>query len=153
MSTPDTPGATSERPRCHCGVYVDCHTRITDHQPRKASRLRLWFRDHDLAQHVVAPIWVRLPEKWRWEIVHHLNRSRRLCWSSLVDAALTRREDDACDVHTPLGCEAGRCATTCGWIGGRKRGDHFGEHMCSCYCGKFQFTAPIGGDERSEATR
>lgn len=146
--TAPTSGATGDRPRCRCGVYVDRHDRI-EHRPRKASRLRLWFRDHDLRAHVVAPIWVRLPEKWRWTVVTWLNRSQTRCWSSLVDAALlTYREDDACDIRTPLGCSAGRCATTCDWIGGAKLGDHVGEHACSCYCGKFEFTAPEGGDER-----
>lgn len=142
------------RPRCQCGVYIDCHHRITDHRPRRASRLLLWFRDHDVMQHILAPFWVRIPERWRWRIVHRLDRSRRLCWSSLVDAALTTgRESDSCDVRTPLRCGAGDCATTCGWMGGRVRGDHVGDHDCSCYCGKFRFRAAQGADDREEVRR
>lgn len=112
---------------------------------------RSWLHWHSLSAHIVAPIWIRIPEKWRWSIVHRLDKSRKVCWSSLVDAALTTgREDDACDVSTPLGCSAGDCATTCYFMGGQVRHDHEGEHDCSCYCGKFQFVAAEGADDRRE---
>lgn len=117
--------------------------------------MRRWWRGvrtHYWRAHLIAPVWIRLPERLRWRIAHRLDSApiigRLLCWSSLVDAALTHREDDACDVRTPLGCGAGDCSTTCYWGGGKVRGDHLGAHPCSCYCGKFRFTAPSGWDER-----
>ena len=110
--------------------------------------MRGWLREHSIKAHIVVAVWVRVPEKWRWRIVHRLDRSRQRCWSSLVDAALCYREDDACDVRTPLGCAAGDCGATCYWVGGRVVGDHIGSHDCACYCGKFQFRATEGGDER-----
>lgn len=109
-----------------------------------------WLRQHSIRHHIVAPIWVRIPEKWRWKIVHRLDRSQRRCWSSLVDAALVYHpDDDACDVPTPLGCGVGDCATTCYWVGGHVVGDHIGSHDCACYCGKFKFRAAEGGDDRN----
>lgn len=113
------------------------------------ARVREWLSWHSVRAHVAAPIWVRVPEKWRWAIVYRLDRSRHLCWSSLVEAALTTgREDDACDVPTPLGCGVGDCATTCHYMGGQVRHDHEGVHDCRCYCGKFQFLASEGADDR-----
>lgn len=138
----------ARRPRCRCGVYIDCHHRITDHRPRRASRARLWFNDHSLRLHVVAPIWLRLPGKWRWAIVSQLNKSPDRCWADLVSAAMPHKEQDACDVRTPFGCSARRCNDTCDWMGGSVRHDHEGTHACSCYCGKFRFAATEGADER-----
>jgi hypothetical protein len=110
--------------------------------------LRRWLAWHSVRSHIVAPIWLRIPEKRRWDVVSLLNRSRRQCWSDLVSAALACPEDDACDVHTPsLGERAPRCALTCDWM----HPTHCGEHACSCYCGKFQFTATNGAIERRAA--
>lgn len=111
-----------------------------------------WFRVHLASSHIVAPVWLRVPETWRWKIVHRLDRSRKRCWSDLVDAALAQPEADACDVRTPLGCDASNCSTTCYFVGGAFHGDHIGQHACSCYCGKFQFTAATGADDRREVT-
>lgn len=105
-----------------------------------------WLEDHSVWKHIVAPIWMRLPEKWRWAIVHELDKSRHQCWCNLVDAAIAWREKDPCDVSTPSlrGERAPRCATTCDW----SHPVHTGEHDCACYCGKFQFTAPDGAIDR-----
>lgn len=97
-----------------------------------------WRREHSLYSHIVAPIWLRIPEKQRWKIVARLDKSRRRCWSDLVNDALAQADgDDACDTHVPaLPCStAPDCATHCYWVG------HSGVHDCACYCGKFQFTA------------
>jgi hypothetical protein len=104
-------------------------------------------RGHSVVAHVVAPLWVRVPEKRRWRIVHRLDKSRERCWSDLVDAALTHSESDACDIKTPLGCAADRCKSVCDW----GHLDHAGEHDCSCYCGKFQFRTPEGSRDRDGA--
>lgn len=127
---------SNDRPRCHCGVYVDRHQRA-DHKPRRASRLRLWFQDHSIRQHLLAPIWVRIPEKRRWDVVHWLNKSDRRCWCDLVEAALVYREKDDCDTRIPFfGAErAQHCATVCGFMH-----DHAAEG-CRCYCGKFEILA------------
>ena len=108
--------------------------------------VRDWFRWHSLYNHLAAPIWTRLPEKHRWTVVHWLDKSRRQCWSDLVSDALCHPEDDACDTHVPRlrGERAPRCASTCDWM----HHDHEGKHPCACYCGKFQFTATEGGNER-----
>lgn len=111
--------------------------------------IREWLTWHSLSSHLVAPLWLRVPEKWRWRIVHRLDRSRRRCWAELVDAALAHPGADACDVRTPLGCGAGTCPTRCDW----SHPDHAGQHECSCYCGKFQFTAAAGSIERRAAVR
>lgn len=112
--------------------------------------LKAWLAWHSVWQHIAAPIWSRVPEKQRWRIVGWLNHSRRRCWSDLVDDALCYPEDDACDINVPS-LRAGAvpdCATTCYVMGGEACGDHIGEHACSCYCGKFWFTAREGYDER-----
>jgi hypothetical protein len=139
-------GEQIHRPRCRCGVYIDCHPRFGDHKPRKASRLRLWFHDHLLSDHIIAPLWLRTPEKWRWRYVNWLNNSQKTCWSDLVSAALAVPERDACDMKLPTRCGSGTCPTTCDW----SHFEHVGEHECSCYCGKFQFTAPEGAIDRRE---
>lgn len=97
---------------------------------------------HSLWAHVVAPLWLRLPEKRRWAVVYWLNKSQRRCWSDLVSDALGYHEKDACDVHVPAlrGERKPSCATTCGW----SHPDHTGQHDCACYCGKFQFVATRG---------
>lgn len=134
------------RPRCRCGVYMDCH-RKADHKPRRAPRLWLWYLDHSVYQHIAAPIWTRIPEKARWRIVAWLNHSRRRCWADLVSDALTHREKDDCDTHVPsLRPTSTHCASVCDW------GGHSGVHDCSCYCGKFQFLAAEGSEDR-RATR
>lgn len=94
---------------------------------------------HSIRAHIVAPIWLRLPQRTRWAVVRLLNRSNRRCWSSLVDDALPHREQDMCDVRVPSlrGNNAERCASVCDWA----HPLHEGEHDCSCYCGKFRFTA------------
>jgi hypothetical protein len=101
-----------------------------------------WLREHSIKAHLLAPIWLRVPERWRWRIVDRLNRAQGRCWSSLVDAALAEREDDACDVHLPTGCSASDCARTCYWFG------HEGPHDCGCYCGKQRFQAAEGYADR-----
>lgn len=106
------------------------------------AKARDWLAWHSIRAHITAPIWLRIPEKWRWKIVHQLNRSQRQCWSDLVSDALAYRESDPCDVHVPRlrGERAPACASVCGW----SHPDHDGEHACSCYCGKFQFVAANG---------
>ena len=101
------------------------------------------LRYHSAWHHIAAPIWTRVPSKCRWRIVHWLDRSRRLCWSDLVAAALTQREEDACDTRVPAfrGERMPRCASVCDWS---HPGVHEGEHACSCYCGKFEFLASEG---------
>jgi hypothetical protein len=135
--------------RCKCGVYEWVHIEGRGcGNYRKASRARLWLLDHSIYSHVVAPVWTRMPEKWRWSVVYWLDKSRRQCWSDLVSDALTHREDDACDTHIPrlIGTRAPACASVCDW----SHFDHAGEHPCSCYCGKFQFTATDGAIERRQ---
>lgn len=97
---------------------------------------------HSIRAHIVAPIWLHTPSRIRWAFVHLLDRSKRQCWSDLVDAALATPEDDACDVEVPslLGERGPRCASVCEWM----HVDHTGTHACTCYCGKFRFTAPTG---------
>lgn len=111
--------------------------------------MKRWLQYHSIWQHVAAPLWLRIPEARRWKIVGWLDRSQRQCWADLVSDALAYREDDACDVHVPrlLGERAPACASLCGW----SHPDHNGEHACSCYCGKFQFVATLGANERREA--
>ena len=113
------------------------------------TRVRKWLEWHSLYSHLAAPLWLRIPEKHRWTIVHHLDKSRRRCWSDLVSDALAAHEDDPCDVNVPS-LRAGSqpaCASTCYWIG------HEGKHACACYCGKFQFTAADSYGERRGAVR
>jgi hypothetical protein len=113
------------------------------------SRAREWLRWHSLYHHLTAPLWRRLPERRRWAVVHWLDRSRRRCWGSLVDAALCSAEDDPCDVRVPAlrGEQPLRCATTCGW----SHVEHTGPHTCACYCGKFMFRATEGARDRAGA--
>jgi hypothetical protein len=115
-------------------------------------RARRWISYHSVQSHLIAPIWLRIPEKRRWAIVTRLDRSRHRCWSDLVMDALAEREDDACDVSTPQ-LRAGKtppdCASVCSWYGAA--GQHEGEHECGCYCGKFQFVAPDGIRDRAAA--
>lgn len=115
--------------------------------------MRKWLACHSVWQHLAAPVWSRIPEKHRWTVVHWLNRSSRRCWSHLVDDALTCREEDACDTNVPSlrGSRDLDCARTCHWLGGRAVHDHEGEHDCRCYCGKFQFRATEGADDRKAA--
>jgi hypothetical protein len=113
-------------------------------------KAREWFAWHSVTKHIVAPLWLRLPEKHRWTVVHHLNKGKRQCWSDLVSDALAYRESDPCDINTPspLSDTAKRCRTTCDWM---HPDAHSGKHACSCYCGKFQFTAAEGSHERKAA--
>ena len=107
------------------------------------------LRPHSLRAHLLAPIWKRIPEKQRWTVVHWLNKSTHYCWCDLVDAALCWHNDDSCDTALPTHSgKNDRCKTVCDW----SHPDHFGEHDCSCYCGKFQFLAPEGAINR-EARR
>lgn len=130
----DREGWVNDRPRCHCGVYIDCHQHITDHAPRKGNRLVLWYRDHSITYHVLGAVWTRLPEKARWRIVGWLDdHTDRFCWSDLVDAALARPEEDACDLHLPLPGVA--CNKECRSLGP----GHDVPHECSCHCGKRSF--------------
>jgi hypothetical protein len=108
-----------------------------------------WLRYHSVRSHLVAPIWRRVPERVRWEIVHHLNKSQHRCWCDLVDAALCQREDDACDVSIPPRREAEPyCSRVCGY----SHFEHAGSHACACYCGKFQFQATDGAIDRRGRT-
>lgn len=128
---------------CRCGVYRWVHTEGRGcGNFRKASRVRVWFQNHEVWPHLVAPIWTRLPEKHRWTIVHWLDKSRRRCWSDLVSDALAYHESDPCDMNVPRlrGERELRCASVCGWM----HPTHTGEHSCACYCGKFQFVAAEG---------
>jgi hypothetical protein len=115
------------------------------------SLARDWLALHSVRSHIVAPIWLRIPEKHRWTIAHWLNRSRRTCWADLVDDALARPESDPCDVHIPSlpGVRKPRCASVCWW----SHPEHTGEHDCSCYCNKFQFTATDGARDRDKEAR
>lgn len=108
-----------------------------------------WLQWHSLWSHVVAPIWLRIPEKRRWLIVTWLDRSQKRCWADLVSDALAYPASDSCDVHVPQirGDRAPRCASICDW----SHPQHSGEHACSCYCGKFQFTATAGAVDRRGA--
>ena len=143
----DSPCASAARTICRCGVYRYVHDegRACGHF-RKANRVRRWLQNHSVWAHIAAPIWLRIPEKRRWTVVYWLNKSRRRCWSDLVSDALGYHEADPCDVHVPRlrGERAPRCASVCGWF----YADHSGEHPCSCYCGKFQFTATEGSRDR-----
>lgn len=101
-----------------------------------------WLEYHQIHKHILGPIWSRIPEKRRWDIVYFLNRSKRFCWSDLVHAALNWFEDDPCDRALPLPNGSGEhCRTKCGWFKGP---DYEGVHLCECYCGKFQFRATEG---------
>lgn len=134
--------STSARDLCRCGVYRYVH----DEKPvcgnfRKANRIEIWWQHHDLWQHVAAPVWLRLPEKWRWRIVGRLDKSQRRCWADLVTDALAEREDDPCYVSVPeLRPTSAGCADRCDW----SHFEHTGEHDCGCYCGKFRFRAIDG---------
>lgn len=108
-------------------------------------KIREWFQWHSVHYHLLSPVWLRLPEKLRWQIVSILNKSNRYCWCDLVDAALCRSEDeDPCDQHLPLitGWSANHCQVECRVFG------HQGEHRCACYCGKFKFLASDGWEDR-----
>lgn len=114
------------------------------------SRLRDWLAWHSLTKHIFAPIWLRIPEKRRWDIVSLLDKSKRYCWADLVSDALTYRESDPCDIHTPgLAKTSGRCESVCDF----SHPDHSGAHDCSCYCGKFRFTTSEGAIDRREVSR
>src|SRR5690348_15404005 len=80
-------------------------------------RLKDWLEWHSIRSHIMAPIWLRIPEKSRWTVVHWLDKSRHQCWADLVSDALACREKDACDVHVPRlrGERAPRCASVCDW--------------------------------------
>lgn len=108
------------------------------------------MRQHSIRAHLIAPVWLRLPAKWRWSVVHRLDRSRRQCWSTLVDAALASPEADSCDVRIPSlrGERTPRCASVCDW----SHPEHTGRHSCDCYCGKFRFTAADGYADRGGAS-
>lgn len=150
MTSPEA-AVVDGRVICRCGVYKYVHDEgRACGNFRKANRVRRWFQNHSLWQHIVAPIWLRLSEKHRWTVVHWLDKSRRRCWSSLVSDALAWHEDDPCDVYVPRlrGERAPSCASVCGWM----HPEHTGQHECACYCNKFQFTAAEGSRDR-EARR
>lgn len=137
-------------PTCRCGVWESAHQEGRGcGNFRKASRIRIWLQDHSVKAHIMAPIWLRVPEKRRWMVVYWLNRSQRQCWSDLVSDALAWPESDPCNVHFPSlhGEHALRCASVCEW----GHPDHVGEHQCYCYCGKFQFVAPRGATDSGGA--
>ena len=106
-----------------------------------------WIDQHSIVDHIVAPLWLRVPEKLRWRIVNRLDRSQDRAWCNLVDAALAEPEEDACDVSNPLRSTASHCKTDCHFFG------HSGEHDCACYCGKFEFRAMEGYDDRTSMGR
>jgi hypothetical protein len=110
-------------------------------------KARDWLHQHTIRAHLLAPIWLRIPEKRRWTIVSWLDKSQRRCWSDLVGDALASPELDACDVHVPAlpPSRPPHCASVCYW----SHTDHVGEHDCSCYCGKFRFAATQGLTSRT----
>jgi hypothetical protein len=91
------------RARCRCGVWIDCHRpgRFNCGNPRPASTLRLWFRDHDTRRHITGWLWIKVPEKYRWRVAgwYH-DRRPGLCWCEMVNAVLQSYEkgDDLCGV-------------------------------------------------------
>lgn len=101
--------------------------------------IKRWLEWHRISRHIVAPIWSRLPEKWRWATIYKLNRSKRFCWADLASAAINDFEDDPCDRHLPLPdkTRTAQC-NTCEW------GNCTHEGQCSCWCGKFQFQTDRG---------
>lgn len=136
---------------CRCGVTKRAHDEGRGcGNYRKGSRLGEWLQWHSVWAHIAAPIWLRVPEKHRWTVVHWLNKSQRRCWSSLVSDALTHREADPCDTHVPSlrGTDGSYCASVCGWM----HPDHAGDHACNCYCGKFRFAATEGANDRRIST-
>lgn len=122
-----------KKPRCHCGVYEWAHLAGRGcGNYRKASRLRLWHRDHLLRRHVAGWVWLHVPSKWRWRIVGWFNRDG-VCWCDLVDAAHgpdAKREDYkrpyGCLCDVPLPTDAG--APRPGW----------------CYCDPAEFDTSDG---------
>ena len=107
--------------------------------------MKRWFSDHSVIAHIAAPLWLKVAPKMRWRIVYWLNRSKKRCWCDLASDALAEPQDDACDVSVPwILVNKPSCASTCYTFG------HGGEHNCRCYCGKFEFTAPDGYEERRD---
>jgi hypothetical protein len=98
------------------------------------SAVREWFAWHSVKSHTLVPIWKRIPQRLRWDIVYRLNRSDRYCWADLVDAALYPTDgSDACDGKLPLPSGDGpACRTRCGFMP-----EHASHAECTCYCGKF----------------
>lgn len=109
----------STEPTCgRCGVYRHLHpTRVGCQKPR----LSFWWDRHSPARHVAGRLWLALPERWRFSVVHRVNTRRPdLCWCDLVDAAyLDQRKSDfkgsygcACDIPLPTDARpprAGAC--------------------------------------------
>lgn len=109
----------AQRRLCRCGATKRAHDDGRGcGNYRRATRLGEWLAWHSVWQHVAAPIWLRVPEKHRWTVVHWLDKSPHRCWSTLVSDALAEREDDPCDTCVPS-LRARRdpyCGTTCWWM-------------------------------------
>ena len=105
--------------------------------------IREWRADHSIRLHALVPLWACVPERARWRIVHALNRSQRVCWCDLVDAALWPNDlDDPCYGKLPIlnSAAARRCRTECST---KDCTDHT---ECRCYCGKFRIEAEATED-------
>lgn len=96
---------TNSKDRCRCGVYESAHIEgrgCGDY--RKASRLRLWWREHYKWRHIVGWVWLHLTPKMRWWIVdRYYKRYPGLCWCDLVDSAY-KPEQMPEDFRRPHGC-------------------------------------------------
>lgn len=77
-------------------------------------RLSFWWDRHGIVRHWAGVLWLALPERHRWTIVHwHYKRHPEVCWCELVDAAYldVKKEDYrkpwGCGCDVPLPTEAG----------------------------------------------
>lgn len=113
------------RDRCRCGAYRYVHGmpgRYGSDAFRRASRLRLWFMDHDPVRHFTGWAWMNLTtEKYRWARAGRLHARRPdLCWCEMVDAILLQGKsfgDYECGCLMPMLADVkpfvvGRCYCT-----------------------------------------
>lgn len=114
----------TKAPRCRtCGCYDYVHSpdynpwaagsqahdefRPPAHRFSRATRLELWFMDHDtIWVHAKAWAWLHLQSsRSRWAYIHRLyERHPEVCWCSLVDSWWYAEPSMRGDYRKPNGC-------------------------------------------------
>lgn len=105
-----------KKPRCReCGCYDYVHSPTyttgfgasIDHPFKRASRLSLWFRDHDtIWAHIKAWAWMNLRTgRSRMAYIDRLYKRRPdLCWCNLIDSWWAAEPLMRSDYKKPNGC-------------------------------------------------